>query len=272
MKWWLFILAFLLGALLTWIYIVRRATREVRIVERDRMVETDEMDDEGYADDLPPAASTPAARPAAGAAVAGATAGVAAAAAAATVGKAAEADVSLPRSVDADLDAAPAVTLPRVAEPTIAAPVVAPVAAPVVGATTGSTTTDDDLLSLDAEPDDLDLLEVPSAGFDLDTGSVDLDASPANDEVVAPAAGVNLDAGGLDLDGAGSMDLDAPGMDLDAPGGVDLDAPGSPVRRPPTAPGWTWTPLASISTLAASIWTRAVSPSTRRLPRPRCRP
>ncbi|MCB1300024.1 MAG: hypothetical protein KDB28_01785, partial [Tetrasphaera sp.] len=33
MKWWLFVLAFLLGALLTWIYVVRRATREVRILQ-----------------------------------------------------------------------------------------------------------------------------------------------------------------------------------------------------------------------------------------------
>ena len=37
MTWWLLVLSFLLGALLSWIYMVRRATREVRIIDREAM-------------------------------------------------------------------------------------------------------------------------------------------------------------------------------------------------------------------------------------------
>ena len=50
MKWWLFVLAFVLGALVTWIYMVRRATREVRIVEVDSpeaLGAADDYDDDG---------------------------------------------------------------------------------------------------------------------------------------------------------------------------------------------------------------------------------
>ncbi len=41
MKWWIFVLAFLLGALLTWIALVRRATREVRIIQEVPLRGTD---------------------------------------------------------------------------------------------------------------------------------------------------------------------------------------------------------------------------------------
>ncbi len=229
MKWWLFLLAFLLGAVLTWIYIVRRATREVRIVERtpsDELEGADEYDDEYdevYDDESAPAAA-PSSLPAAGVAAAAGLTGAAVAATAAEV-RSPEVDITAPRTPDPELDVAP-VTLPRVAEPAVAAPVMAGLS---------SATTDDDLLDLDGDVDDLDLPETVPAGLDLD-GGVDLDAPAAVETVLPSAPAVDLDAGGVDLDAPAGVDLDAPGVVLETPGaGLDLDAPAAGLDLDATA-------------------------------------
>ena len=211
MKWWLMALAFLLGAVLTWIAIVRTTTREVRIVEE---------------------------RPVRGrggrqAAAALGTAG----AGAATVytGKSMDAEVVAPiaapavpeaegSSLSGDVDDfdLPETGLPgmNVAAPAAAAAAVVALDAPGV--------------DLDAPAVDLDaaapVVDLDAPAVDLDAPAVDLDAPAVDLDVAAPA--VDLDAPAVDLD-APAVDLDAPVVDLDAAAPVvDLDAPAVDLDAP----------------------------------------
>ena len=236
MKWWLFVLAFLLGALITWIYMVRRTTREVRIVQERPILA---RADDGIEGD---------------AAIAGAGALGAAAVGAATSPADADTAVDLEPAVSA---AAPEVDV-DIEEVTVVRP------DPDVAAVDTTIRRADLVAPAAPAPVDLDAdggLDLDGAdALDLDAG-LDLDAPEtaaamvAVPEVAVPAdvsGGIDLD-GGPDLDTDGGLDLDAPsvdvpevsveasavdvpdvavseagfagGIDLDADGGLDLDAP-----------------------------------------------
>ena len=218
MQWWLFVLAFVLGALLTWIYVIQRATREVRIIQE---VPAQDGDD--------------------------ATLG---AAAAATGG------ATLAASDDEydDYEESPATTYDvepaTYADDDVAAGSVSDEVDTNVLPVAAATSTEplaNEALNLDAEtPGDQPYALDEEQVFDLDAVQSQPVAEP--EPIAAAAAGViDLDdqggAQGIDLDAEGGLDLDeadsqaedaAPAsLDLDAEGGFDLDAEDSaPVTEP----------------------------------------
>ena len=218
MQWWLFVLAFVLGALLTWIYVIQRATREVRIIQE---VPAQDAGD--------------------------ATLGAAAAAAGgATLAASDDEYDDYEESPATTYDVAPATH----ADDDVAAGSVSDEVDTNVLPVAAATSTEplaNEALNLDAEtPGDQPYALDEEQVFDLDAVQSQPVAEP--EPIAAAAAGViDLDdqggAQGIDLDAEGGLDLDeadsqaedaAPAsLDLDAEGGFDLDAEDSaPVTKP----------------------------------------